>query len=119
VNNCGEQAKNKASFTNLLETVLKAETDSRSERSRQMLAKLAGVPAVKAFDFGAPEALIIKLARLAITSGARRTWRSSAHPGSVRDHLATALGIEASASKYREVSPADPALSLCAQIIPV
>ena len=33
-----------------------------------MLAKLAGVPAVKAFDFvvGAPEALITELARLAL-----------------------------------------------------
>ncbi len=65
-------AKNKASFTDFLETVLKAESDFRAERTRQMLAKLAGFPAIKtmeAFDFGfavgAPKALITELATLA------------------------------------------------------
>lgn len=48
--------RDEASFTDFLETVLKAESDYRAERTRQ-LAKLAGLPTVKtleAFDFGDP-----------------------------------------------------------------
>ncbi len=64
--------RDEASFADFLETVLKAESDFRAERTRQMLAKLAGFPTVKtleAFDFGfavgAPKALIQELATLA------------------------------------------------------
>jgi len=64
--------RDKASFTDFLERVLKAESDFRTERTRQMLAKLAGFPTIKTFDefdfgfaVGAPKALITELATLA------------------------------------------------------
>ena len=47
--------RDEASFTDFLEKVLKAESDFRTERTRQMLAKLAGFPSIKTledFDFG-------------------------------------------------------------------
>lgn len=47
--------RDEAGFADFLESVLRAEADYRAERTRQMLAKLAGFPTVKtldAFDFG-------------------------------------------------------------------
>jgi DNA replication protein DnaC len=47
--------RDESSFTDFLESVLKAEADYRAGRTRQMLAKLAGFPTVKTlegFDFG-------------------------------------------------------------------
>ena len=61
-------AKNKASVTNLLETVLKAENRLPVRAHPPNAGEARRRPAVKAFDFavGAPEALITELARLAL-----------------------------------------------------
>lgn len=67
-----EAAKKKRSFVEYLEQVLEAERALRTERSRQMLTKLATFPVVKTleqFDFeaapGVPKARLQELAGLA------------------------------------------------------
>jgi DNA replication protein DnaC len=87
-------AKNKASFTDLLETGLKAETDFRADRTGRMLTKLAGFPTVEtleAFDFGfavgAPKALITEARHAGLRrarrerGSARAEWRRQDTPG--------------------------------------
>ena len=113
-------AKNKASFTDFLETVLKAESDFRAERTRQMLAKLAGFPAIKtmeAFDFGfavgAPKALITELATLAFIERTENVVLLG--PSGVgKTHVAIALGLRATAAsiKTRFITAADLMLQL-------
>jgi len=112
--------KNKASFTDFLEVVLKAETDFRAERTRQMLAKLAGFPAVKtleAFDFafavGAPKALITELATLAFIERAENIVLLG--PSGVgKSHIAVALAYRAvmAGIKTRFITAADLMLQL-------
>ena len=60
-----------ATYPDFLEAVLRAELDTRRARARQMLARVAGFPAVKtldAYDFefaaGAPRQQILQLAGL-------------------------------------------------------
>jgi DNA replication protein DnaC len=113
-------AKNKATFTDFLETVLKAETDFRAERTRQMVAKLAGFPTVKTlevFDFGfavgAPKALITELVTLAFVERAENVVLLG--PSGVgKTHLAIALGLRATAAsiKTRFITAADLMLQL-------
>lgn len=112
--------RDEASFADFLETVLKAESDFRAERTRQMLAKLAGFPTVKtleAFDFGfavgAPRALIQELATLAFIERAENVVLLG--PSGVgKTHLAIALGLRATAAslKTRFITAADLMLQL-------
>ena len=112
--------RDKASFTDFLERLLKAESDFRTERTRQMLAKLAGFPTAKtleAFDFGfavgAPKALITELATLAFVERAENVVLLG--PSGVgKTHLAIALGLRATSAsiKTRFISAADLMLQL-------
>jgi DNA replication protein DnaC len=89
-----------ASYADFLEEVLRAERDARRVRSREMLTRTAGFPALKtleAFDFafatGAPRQQIQELAALGFVeraenvvflgpSGVGKTQVSTATPGS-------------------------------------
>ena len=71
-----QAAKTSASFIDFLETVLRGELDTRRARSRTMLSRVAGFPAVKTldqFDFefavGAPRTQIQQLAGLGFIGG--------------------------------------------------
>lgn len=112
--------RDEASFADFLEAVLKAESDFRAERTRQMLAKLAGFPALKtleAFDFGfavgAPKALIQELATLAFIERIQNVVLLDAS-GVGKTHLAIALGLRATAAsvKTRFITAADLMLQL-------
>lgn len=113
-------ARDKASFTDFLEQVLKAEASFRTERTRQMLAKLAGFPTVKTledFDFsfavGAPKALITELATLAFIERTENVVLLG--PSGVgKTHLAIALGLRATSAsiKTRFIAAADLMLQL-------
>ena len=115
-----DAVRDKASFTDFLERVLKLESDFRHERTRQMLAKLAGFPSVKtleAFDFGfavgAPKALITELATLSFVERAENVVLLG--PSGVgKTHLAIALGLRATAAsiKTRFITAADLMLQL-------
>jgi DNA replication protein DnaC len=115
-----DAVREKASFTDFLERVLKVESDFRHERTRQMLAKLAGFPSIKtleAFDFtfavGAPKALITELATLSFVERAENLVLLG--PSGVgKTHLAIALGLRATAAsiKTRFVTAADLMLQL-------
>jgi DNA replication protein DnaC len=112
--------RDEASFADFLESVLRAEADYRAERTRQMLAKLAGFPTVKtleAFDFGfavgAPRALIQELAALTFVERAENVVLLGAS-GVGKTHLAIALGLRATAAsiKTRFITAADLMLQL-------
>jgi DNA replication protein DnaC len=69
--------KKDASYADFLEEVLKAEREARRARSREMLTRTAGFPAIKtleAFDFafatGAPRQQILELASLSFVERA-------------------------------------------------
>jgi DNA replication protein DnaC len=107
--------RDKASFTDFLEQVLKAEANFRTERTRQMLAKLAGFPVVKTLDdfdygfaVGAPKALLTELATLAFVERAENVVLLG--PSGVgKTHLAIALGLRATSAsiKTRFITAAD------------
>jgi len=113
-------ARDETSFVDFLEGLLKAENDFRAERTRQMLAKLAGFPAVKtleAFDFGfaagVPRAMVNELATLAFVERAENVVLLG--PSGVgKTHLAIALGLRATAAsiKTRFITAADLMLQL-------
>jgi DNA replication protein DnaC len=112
--------RDEASFADFLEQLLKAESDYRTERTRQMLAKLAGFPTVKTlegFDFGfavgAPKTLIQELATLAFVERTENVVLLG--PSGVgKTHLAIALGLRATSAslKTRFISAADLMLQL-------
>ena len=67
-----QAAEQQSSFTDFLESLLRAERESRRARAREMFARVAGFPAIKTldqYDFtfatGAPRKQIIELASLA------------------------------------------------------
>jgi DNA replication protein DnaC len=67
-----QAAEQQASFTDFLESLLRAERESRRARAREMFARVAGFPAIKtldqydfAFATGAPRKQIMELASLA------------------------------------------------------
>ena len=75
--------KKDVSYADFLEDVLKAERDARRSRSREILTRTAGFPALKtleAYDFtfatGAPHSQIQELASLGFVSAPRITSRS-------------------------------------------
>ena len=96
-----QAARDEASYTDYLEQVLSAEAALRSERSRQMLIKLATFPVVKTleqFDFdaaaGVPQAKLQELSGLAFVE--RRENVILLGPSGVgKTHLAIALGVRA------------------------
>ncbi len=93
-----QAAQEKWTYTDYLEACLVAERDLRSARTRQMLVRMAGFPAIKTlddydFDFavGAPKAAIEQLATLAFVH--RRENVVFLGPSGVgKTHLAIALG---------------------------
>lgn len=108
------------SFTDFFEALLKEELASRQARSRTMLARTAGFPAIKTletFDFefaaGVPKKRLMELAGLAFIDRAENIVLLG--PSSVgKTHLAIALGFLATQAgvKTRFMSAADLALQL-------
>lgn len=102
-----EAARKKTSFTEYLETLLRAEASLRNERRRETLLRLAGIPALKMlqqFDFeagaGAPKARIQELAGLAFVER-KENVVFLGPSGTGKSHLATALGVKATERGYR------------------
>lgn len=115
-------ANEEASFAEFLERLLKAELDGRHERARQMLLKLATLPAIKtledydfAFAAGAPKAQIMELSSLAFIERAENIVFLG--PSGVgKTHLALALAYRAVMAriKTRFITAADLMLQLAA-----
>lgn len=115
-----EAAQKKRSYVDFLEQILRAEASLRSERSRQMLVKLATFPVVKTledFDFeaaaGVPKARMQELSGLAFIE--RRENVILLGPSGVgKTHLAIALGVRATERGYkvRFITAADLVLQL-------
>lgn len=115
-------AKDDMSFTDFLEQGLRLEQQSRQARSRTLLTRIAGFPAIKTleeYDFefagGAPKALIQELASLAFVERAENVVLLG--PSGVgKTHLAIALGYKATQAgiKTRFISAADLMLQLSA-----
>jgi DNA replication protein DnaC len=109
-----------ATYPDFLEAVLRAEIETRRARARQMLARVAGFPAVKTldgydFDFasGAPRQQIQQLAGLGFIERAENVILLG--PSGVgKTHLAIALGYLATQAgiKTRFTSAADLVLQL-------
>ncbi len=113
-------AETEATYPDFLETVLRAEIETRRARARQMLARIAGFPAVKTldgydFDFasGAPRQQIQQLAGLGFIERMENVILLG--PSGVgKTHLAIALGYLATQAgiKTRFTSAADLVLQL-------
>jgi DNA replication protein DnaC len=94
-------AREEMSFTDFLEHGLRLEQQSRQSRSRTLLTRIAGFPAIKTleeYDFefagGAPKALIQELSSLAFVERAENLVLLG--PSGVgKTHLAIALGYRA------------------------
>lgn len=115
-----EAAKKKRSYVDFLEQVLGAEADLRAARSREMLRRLASLPAVKTledFDFeaaaGAPKARIQELSGLAFVER-RENVILLGPSGTGKTHLAIALAVKATERGYkvRFITAADLVLQL-------
>ena len=99
-----EAARHETSYAEFLERLLKMENDARTERQRQMLLKLATLPAVKtleqydfAFASGAPRLQIQELASLAFVERTENVVMLG--PSGVgKTHIATALAYRAAMS---------------------
>jgi len=115
-----QAADGDASYTEFLERCLKAEQDERRRRSRAMLARFAGFPAIKLiddYDFkfaaGAPKKTVQTLQSMAFVE--RKENVIFLGPSGVgKTHLAIALGYLATQSgvKVRFVSAADLVMQL-------
>lgn len=109
-----------ASYPDFLEAVLRAELEARRARARQMLARVAGFPAVKTldgYDFesatGTPRQQVMGLAGLGFIERAENVILLG--PSGVgKTHLAIALGYLATQAgiKTRFTSAADLVLQL-------
>jgi len=109
-----------SSYTDYLEHCLRAEQDARQQRSRSVLVKMAGLPAIKLLDdydfrfaVGAPKKQLHELATLAFIE--RRENVVLLGPSGVgKTHLAIALGYLATQAglKARFLSAADLLLQL-------
>ena len=109
-----------ASYADFLEEVLRAERDARRVRSREMLTRTAGFPALKtleAFDFafatGAPRQQIQELAALGFVERAENVVLLGPS-GTGKTHLAIAFGLIAAHKgwKVRFLSAADLVIAL-------
>ena len=115
-----QAADGDASFTDFLEACLQAEQDERRRRSRSMLTKFAGFPAIKLieeYDFkfaaGAPKKTVQTLCSMAFIE--RRENVIFLGPSGVgKTHLAIGLGYKATQAgiKVRFVTAADLVLQL-------
>lgn len=115
-----EAARNELSFHAFFERLLQAEHRERQERSRTILTRTAGFPAIKtleqydfAFATGAPKQLMTELATLTFVERAENVVMLG--PSGVgKTHLAVALGYKATQAgiKTRFVSAADLMLQL-------
>ncbi len=109
-----------ATYPDFLEAVLRAETETRRARARQMLARVAGFPALKTldgYDFefatGAPRQQIMQLAGLGFVERTENVVLLGPR-GVGKTHLAIALGYLATQAgiKTRFTSAADLVLQL-------
>jgi DNA replication protein DnaC len=108
------------SYADFLEAVLRAEREARRVRSREMLTRTAGFPAIKtleAYDFafatGAPRTQIQELASLSFLERAENIVLLGPS-GTGKTHLAIALGVLAiqKGCKARFTSAADLVIAL-------
>jgi DNA replication protein DnaC len=115
-----EAAQSEASYADFLEKLLTAENDARMQRQREVLLKLATLPAVKTleqYDFGfasgAPRAQIQELAGLIFIERAENVVFLGTS-GVGKSHLAQALAYRAvmAGIKTRFISAADLMLQL-------
>ena len=109
-----------ASYADFLEEVLKAEREARRARSREMLTRTAGFPAIKtleAFDFafatGAPRQQILELAALSFVERAENAVLLGPS-GTGKTHLAIAFGLIAAQKgwKVRFTTAADLVIAM-------
>ena len=109
-----------ASYADFLEDVLRSERDARHIRSREMLTRMAGFPALKtleAYDFafatGAPRQQIQELAALGFVERAENIVLLGPS-GTGKTHLAIAFGLLAAqkAWKVRFTTAADLIITL-------
>jgi len=115
-----EAARNESSFQTFFERLLQAEHRERQERSRTILTRTAGFPAIKTldqYDFefatGAPKQLLTELSSLTFVERAENVVLLG--PSGVgKTHLAVALGYKATQAgiKTRFVSAVDLMLQL-------
>src|SRR3954469_20612420 len=99
--------KKDTSYADFLEEVLKAERDARRVRSREMLTRTAGFPALKtleAYDFsfatGAPRSQIQELAALGFVERAENIVLLGPS-GTGKTHLAIAFGLIAAQKGWK------------------
>jgi DNA replication protein DnaC len=99
--------KKDVSYADFLEEALRAERESRRARSREMLTRTAGFPAIKtleAYDFGfatgAPRAQLLELASLSFVERAENVVLLGPS-GTGKTHLAIALAIKACQHGHR------------------
>lgn len=116
----GAAKRKDASYADFLEEVLRAERGARRVRSREMLTRTAGFPAIKtleAYDFGfatgAPRAQILELAALSFVERTENVVLLGPS-GTGKTHLAIALGYLATQRgwKVRFTSAADLMLAM-------
>ena len=115
-----ESVKRQASLGDFLERLLTAECEARDRRSRDVLLKLATLPAVKtleSYDFkfasGAPRTQIVELGSLAFVERAENVVFLG--PSGVgKTHVASALALKATQAgiKTRFITAADLMLQL-------
>jgi DNA replication protein DnaC len=115
-----EVLKEEKSLGEFLEQILATECEARDRRSREILLKLATLPAVKtleAYDFafasGAPRKQIVELGGLAFIARAENVVFLG--PSGVgKTHVASALGLKATQAgiKTRFITAADLMLQL-------
>ena len=116
----GAAKKKDVSYADFLEEALRAERDARRVRSREMLTRTAGFPAIKtleAYDFGfatgAPRTQIRELASLSFVERTENVVLLGPS-GTGKTHLAIALGYLAAQRgwKVRFTSAADLMLAM-------
>ena len=109
-----------ASYADFLEDILRAERDARHIRSRELLTRMAGFPALKtldAYDFafatGAPRQQIQELASLSFVARAENIVMLGPS-GTGKTHIAIAFGLLAAQKgwKVRFTSAADLIITL-------
>lgn len=119
-NTAQQHADNNTSLTDYLLALLNAEYQARQTRSRHILVKMAGFPAIKTIDdydfsfaVGAPQQSIQNLASLAFVKR-KENIILLGPSGTGKTHLAIALGYLATQNnmKVRFISAADLLLQL-------